>query len=250
MTGNIMKILTVSVMLSLVCVALAADDAKGPKPKAAGSPTRVLIVGGGSSHDFNRWFNHEDVKTLSEASNVVAQYTDKPAEVTAALKEMDVLYLSSNQPFDVLGLHEGIFDFAKQGKGLLLVHPALWYNWKDWPEYNRDLVGGGSKSHDKLGEFEVTVVDAAHPLMVAVPEKFTVFDELYHFQPDASGAKLHVLATGKSPTSGKVFPVAWITEHPKARIACLTLGHDGRAHEHPAYKAILRNAAQWVANRP
>ena len=54
-------------------------------------------------------------------------------------------------------MRKAIFDFADAGRGLLLVHPALWYNWPDWPEYNRVLVGGGARSHDKYGEFEVTV---------------------------------------------------------------------------------------------
>jgi hypothetical protein len=27
---------------------------------------------------------------------------------------------------------------------------------------------------------------------------------------------------------------------------CVTLGHDGAAHEHPAFRALLVNAARWV----
>jgi type 1 glutamine amidotransferase len=146
-------------------------------------------------------------------------------------------------------LRKAIFAHAEAGKGLLLVHPALWYNWKDWPEYNRVLVGGGSKSHDKYGEFEVTVHATDHPIMAGVPSKFKITDELYHHQNDDTGAPIQVLATGTSPTSGKTFPVAWITQHPKARIVCLTLGHDGKAHEHPAFKTILQNSLAWAARR-
>ena len=211
------------------------------------SGIRTLIVGGGSSHDFNRWFNQADVATLSSKGK--ATYTDDISAVLPGLKTADVLYLSNNQPMQDADLRKAIFGHAEAGKGLLLVHPALWYNWKDWPEYNRVLVGGGAKSHDKYGEFEVTVQETGHPIMAGVPATFKIYDELYHFVKDEQGPPIHVLATGTSPITGKTFPVAWITQHPKARIVCLTLGHDGKAHEHPAYKTILQNSLTWVARK-
>src|SRR5205085_7763 len=124
-------------------------------------------------------------------------------------------------------------------------HPALWYNWNDWPEYNRELVGGGARSHDKFGEFEVKVTQPEHPLMSGVPATFKITDELYHFVKDTNGAPIDVLATGTSPVTGKTFPVVWVTKHPKAKIICVTLGHDGKAHELPAYRAIIQNAVKW-----
>ena len=222
-----------------------ADASGNGGPPAAG--TRTLIVGGGSSHDFNRWFNQADVATLS--ANGKTTYTDDISSILPALKTADVLYLSNNQPMQDAELRKAIFDHAEAGKGLLLVHPALWYNWKDWPEYNRVLVGGGAKSHDKYGEFEVTVQETGHPIMAGVPASFKISDELYHFEKDEQGTPIHVLAIGTSPVTGKTFPVAWITQHPKSRIVCLTLGHDGKAHDHPAYKAILQNSLAWVAKQ-
>ena len=38
-------------------------------------------------------------------------------------------------------------------------------------------------------------------------------------------------------------------KHPKARIVCITLGHDGKAHEHPAYKTLLQNSLAWAARK-
>jgi type 1 glutamine amidotransferase len=141
-------------------------------------------------------------------------------------------------------------DFANSGKGLLLVHPALWYNWANWPEYNRQLCGGGSRGHDRYAEFEVTVTEPDHPLMRDMPAKFTISDELYWFEPDPSGTPIKVLATAHSPSKNKTFPMVFIVEHPKARIVGITLGHDGKAHEHPAYRRLLQNAARWVAEKP
>ena len=209
----------------------------------------VLIVGGGSSHDFEKWFHKADSETLSKLPGVKTSYTSKPGEVAAQLPKLDVLVQTSNQPFDGAELREGIFEFAKAGKGLVLVHPAIWYNWKDWPEYNKTLVGGGSRGHDKLGEFEVTVEVPTHPLMIGVPTKFRIVDELYYFQKADGGTPIEVLATGKSPINGKVYPVVWVTKHAQAPIACITLGHDGRAHELEAYQRLLQNSVTWAAGK-
>jgi putative heme-binding domain-containing protein len=210
---------------------------------------RVLIVGGGSSHDFGRWFNQEDSKTLSAGGKATVRYTDKPDDILPAVKEIDVLYLSHNQAMTNPQVRKAIFAFADTGHGLLLVHPALWYNWADWPEYNRTLVGGGARSHDKYGEFEVTVDAPDHPLMSGVPKTFKITDELYHSQKDEQGAPIQVLATGRNIASGKTYPAVWITNHPKARIVCITLGHDGAAHESDAYKRLLQNAVKWAAGK-
>ena len=111
------------------------------------------------------------------------------------------------------------------------------------------IVTGGSRGHDRLGEFEVTVTEVNHPVMAGVPATFKIGDELYNFIPDEKGSPRQVLATGKSPNTGKVFPVVWITQHTKARIVCITLGHDGKAHEHPAYQVLLKNSVRWVSQK-
>ena len=110
------------------------------------------------------------------------------------LGQLDVLYLCNNAPFSSATTRKHILDFANSGKGLLLVHPALWYNWTHWPEFNQVLCGGGSRGHDRYAEFEVTVTDPDHPLMRGLPAKFTVKDELYWFEPDPQGTPIKVLA--------------------------------------------------------
>jgi len=111
------------------------------------------------------------------------------------------------------------------------------------------MVGGGARSHDKYGEFEVTVDAPDHPLMAGVPKTFKIADELYHFQRDDQGAPIEVLATGKNIATGKTYSSIWIVKHPRARIVCIALGHDGAAHEGDAYKTILRNAMKWAAGK-
>lgn len=232
--------------LTIAATSLSAADTIPALPQ---SKILTVVVGGGSSHDFGRWFNMADVATLKATDKADVLYTEKPDSIVESFDRIGVLYLSNNQPMTNSELRTKIFAHADAGKGLLLVHPALWYNWKDWPEYNRVLVGGGSRSHDKYGEFEVTVTAPDHPLMKGVPATFKITDELYHFEKDEKGSEIEVLATGKNLATGKTYPVAWVTKHAKSRIVCITLGHDGQSHDHPAYKTLLQNSLLWVAKK-
>lgn len=215
-----------------------------------GAGLKTLVVGGGSSHDFQRFFNLADVATLKATGKTSVNYTEITGGLAPVIEAVDVLYLSNNKPFTDEATRAAVLNHARSGKGLLLVHPSLWYNWeRDWPEYNRELCGGGSRGHDSYGEFEVTVTDPTHPLMKGVPAKFTVKDELYWFEPDAKGSEIQVLATAFSKAKNKTYPIVFVVKHPKTRVAAITLGHDGVAHSHPAYQAMLVNAVEWTAKK-
>jgi putative membrane-bound dehydrogenase-like protein len=214
-----------------------------------GPGIKTLMVGGGSSHDFDKWFNKADSAILSEGGLASVNYTDKPDTIASVLKDVDVLYQSTNQKIDNKDVRKAIFDFAEAGKGIVIVHAGMWYNWPDWTEYNRVLVGGGAKGHDKYGEFEVTLDVTDHPVVKSVPSNFKITDELYYAKFEDNGTPVQVLATAKNLTNGKTFPSVWIVKHPKARIVCIALGHDGKAHDLPAYKNLLRNAVTWAAGK-
>ncbi len=205
----------------------------------------ILIVGGGSSHNFERWFNLEDSKILADAGANV-RYTDNIEYITELLPEIDILYLSNNQPMPDPKLRKAIFDFVESGNDLLLVHAAIWYNWNDWPEYNRDLVGGGSRGHDEFGAFEVEIVNNDHPVTKNISGSFEITDELYWFEKDEAGSNIEVLAKGIEPGTGNEYPVVWTVDYGEGQIVCTTLGHDDKAHQHPAYQNILRNTLSWL----
>lgn len=204
----------------------------------------ILIVGGGGSHDFERWFNLEDSRILSDAGANV-RYTDNVEYIKEILPELDILYLSNNQPLPDPELREAIFDFVESGNDLLLGHAATWYNWNDWPEYNQKLVGGGSQGHDEFGSFEVQVANADHPVMQSVPASFQITDELYYFKKDKNGSSVDVLAKGVEPGTGDEFPVVWAVDYGEGKIVCVTLGHDDKSHRHSAYITILQNSLSW-----
>jgi type 1 glutamine amidotransferase len=141
---------------------------------------------------------------------------------------------------------KALFDHVAAGKGVVLLHAGVWYNYRDWPEYNRILAGGGSRGHDRLGEYEVKATAPAHPIMRGVPATFRITDELYYYTPDAEGTPIEVLATATSTQKPGIYPQVFVVKHPQARIAGLTLGHDARAHDLPEFKTLLVNCIEWV----
>ena len=109
----------------------------------------------------------------------------------------------------------------------------------------RDSVGGGSRSHEALGEFTVEVIQPNHPVMQGVPASFDVVDELYRAELNAD-AEASVLAIGRSKITGAVYPVVWTRRHGEGTIVVNTLGHDDRAHNLQPYKRILSNVRTWL----
>jgi len=215
-----------------------------------GSGVKVLIIGGGASHDYQRWFNVADVTTLNTTKRwISANYTETTGGLADVIEAVDVLIVSNNKPFTDEATKAAIMRHVESGKGLIGLHPGLWYNWNDWPEYNRRLIGGGSRGHDKYGEFEVAVTGPTHALLRGVPAKFMIRDELYWFEPDPQGTPIKILATAHSPSKNKDYPQVFVVEHAKARVVGITLGHDGDAHNHTAYIKLLRNAVFWTAGK-
>ena len=58
--------------------------------------------------------------------------------------------------------------------------------------------------------------------------------------------KCEVLATSRSKVTQKEYPCLWTRTLGQGRIVCLTLGHDGAAHDHAAYTKLLANSIRWL----
>ncbi|GAB5559732.1 MAG: hypothetical protein SynsKO_13790 [Synoicihabitans sp.] len=215
--------------------------------------TRVLMISGGSSHKFGQYFGGTDKDTLLAAGFSV-NYTEDRDQAAEALTSADVAIVSVNRKFfDTPTYRQALMDFAAAGKGIIMHHPGTWYGYKEWPELNAQIVGGGARGHDKIDAFSVNTVLRDHPIMRGMPASFSVVDELYYFnaEPDkipADTADITVLAeTSPSKKFKKPHPAVWITDHPTARIVGITIGHDGRAHDLPAFKILLANAVKWAS---
>jgi type 1 glutamine amidotransferase len=216
------------------------------KDNPAKKPIKVLMVGGGSSHDFDKWYKGADVATLERDGLAEVTYTDDPTTILQHLSDTDVLFLANNQPIADDATRKAIFAFAEAGKGLILAHPAIWYNWNDWPEYNKTMVSGGSRGHNKYGNFNVDLTEK-HPVTKGLPAHFSLDDELYYFKVDTAGPGIEILANASNAET-EPFPSIFIVKNPKARIVGIALGHDAASHELEAYQTLIRNAVKWAAN--
>jgi len=230
------------VMLSLLLLSFGVAGASGAKP------IRVLMVGGGSSHDFNLWYKGADVTTLERGNFAQVTYVDDVKEILHYLPTVDVLFLSNNQPMEDANTRKAILDFVAAGKGVVLAHAALWYNWKDWPVYNQKLVSGGTNNHDSYGNFEVALSKKKHPVTKGVDKKFELKDELYHYKVDETGPGIKVLAIAQKAGSETSYPSVFVVNNPNARIVAIALGHDAASHDILNYQTLIRNAVKWVAH--
>jgi len=217
--------------------------------------TRILVIGGGSSHNFKDFFGTTDVTTL-KAAGFTVHYTEDRDQAAAELANADVAIISVNRKFfDTAAYRKALFDFAAAGKGIVMLHPGTWYGFPGWPEINAQIVGGGSRGHDKIHPFDVTAVKADHPVMASVPPSFSVEDELYYVNAEPNKtppgtAKITVLAeTSPSDKYKASHPSIWITEHPKAKIVGIALGHDARVHDLKPYQQLIINAAKWSSGK-
>lgn len=216
--------------------------------------TRVLVIGGGSSHNFATFFGTTDVETL-KAAGFTVHYTEDRDQAAQELKNADVAVISVNRKFfDTATYRQALMDFAATGKGIIMLHPGTWYGYANWPELNAQIVGGGARGHDKIHPFEVKTVKA-HPIMEGVPASFTVEDELYYMNaepaqiPPGTNA-IEVLAeTSPSDKYNQPHPSIWVTKHPTARVVGITLGHDQRVHDMEAFKKVLSNAVKWASGK-
>ncbi|WP_057937129.1 ThuA domain-containing protein [Algoriphagus resistens] len=215
------------------------------KVNPAKKPIKVLMVGGGSSHDFDKWYKGTDVATLEKDGLAEVTYTDDPSTILQYLDDTEVLFLANNQPIPDEATRKAIFAFADAGKGIILAHPALWYNWNDWPEYNKTMVSGGSRGHNAYGNFNVDLTEK-HPVTKGMPTNFSLDDELYYYKEDPAGPGIEILALASNAETDP-FPSIFIVKNPNARIVGIALGHDAAAHELEAYQTLIRNAVKWAA---
>jgi type 1 glutamine amidotransferase len=236
------------------------EGGKGDAPLPATKPitwapgkAKVLVIGGGSSHNFGTFFGGTDVATLQGAGFSV-NYTEDRDQAAAELRNADVAVVSVNrQFFDTPEYRKALFDFASAGKGLVMLHPGAWYGYANWPELNARIVGGGARGHDRIAKFTVNAVKADHPVMKGVPASFDVEDELYYMNAEADKipagtSPIEVLAeTSPSVRFKQSHPSVWITQHASARIVGIALGHDERVHDLAAFKTLLANAVAWTA---
>jgi len=232
--------------VSAACAVLLLGLLAGTPGHASGTALRVLVVTGGHDYptSFYTVFEQEGI-TWDHATSLETAFKDNPAP----RYDVVVLYNMALQP--AASVQQNVQAYLEHGGGLLVLHHGILnFEESDW---FRDVVGGRYLLNPKDGmpastylhdqDMDIRVV-ASHPITRGV-SLTRIHDETYKGMWIAKTNT--VLLTTTNATSDP--SVAWVSAYPKARVVYIQLGHGAEAHHDPGYRALVRNAALWVAHR-
>jgi type 1 glutamine amidotransferase len=236
---------------------------------ASAAPVRALIFSGQNNHDWRTTTPYLR-KLLTDSGRFDVRVEEEPAGLTAAtLANFDVLILDYQGPRWGAATERAVLDFVRSGKGLVIVHGALYaFSGFDilgphhvatgrfepvWTEYTH-MAGGTwagappKNYHAPRHRFTVKFTDPANPIAQGMGSEFTVTDELYH------GAHLSadtsVLATAyddpSNGGSGKDEPLLWTHPYGKGRVFYTALGHEVPAMQEPGFAITFIRGAEWA----
>jgi type 1 glutamine amidotransferase len=132
---------------------------------------------------------------------------------------------------------KSVVDFVAGGKALVGVHSAAVD--KRSPEF-MSLLGGKYIGHRDYMEAKVTIVDENHPITKGISD-FSIIDEIYKLDYDP--APLRVLIQGE--VEGEIYPVCWVREYGKGRVAFLSLGHGKESFENSNFQELVTRCIRW-----
>jgi type 1 glutamine amidotransferase len=211
---------------------------------AATTPVRVLVVTGGHEYptSFYTVFAQDGIAWDHAVSNEEAFRRDLRGRY-----DVLVLYDMSASLSSTGMAH--FRQFVESGGGVVALHHAI-VSYPNWPWY-RELVGGRYFQEAQGGTPASTYLhDQDLDLRVVTPHAITsglalgrIHDETYKGMWIASTNTI-LLATSHPTSDG---PVAWISAYSRARVVYIQLGHGSEAHRDGGYRALVRNAVQWVA---
>lgn len=148
--------------------------------------------------------------------------------------------------------------FVASGRGLVALRTAchgfeskaepLPEGCENWPQFDRDVLGGNYHNHGKneLGtDVENVAAQQDSPLLKGVrPSSWHSVGSLYWTDPVKDDATVYQV--GSSPEK-KDIPLTWTRMHGKTRVAFTALGHQ-KDFETEAFRNLLRNLVQWAAS--
>jgi type 1 glutamine amidotransferase len=224
-----------ALLLALTSIAIGAD-----------APVRLLVVTGGHDYptSFYTVFEQEGLTWDHAVSNEEAFRRGLGGRYDAlVLYDMSATLSPEGQ--------RHFHDFVDSGGGVVVVHHAIVsYQDSDW---YRDFVGGrylqqpsgNTPASTFLHDQDLSIrVMTRHPIVEGL-SLARIHDETYKGMWIAPSNTV-LLATDHPTSDG---PLAWVSANKPARVVYIQLGRGSEAHHDPGYRALVRNAVLWVANR-
>ena len=142
--------------------------------------------------------------------------------------------IDSGQP--VFVLHHALLNCMQSSNGGLEPLEHEW--WGDIIGLNDRRITRDSVWH---GSFQVEV-NEDHPASVGL-EDFEIYDETYGIG-DCSDDCNVLLTTAKERS---MRTLAWSRIYGNSRLFCLSLGHDSKSWQNPAFRTVVQNGVRWCA---
>jgi len=136
---------------------------------------------------------------------------------------------------------DSVIEFVKGGKAMVGVHSATVD--KQNPKFMK-FLGGRYIGHSDEADSEVRIIDAKHPITEGM-KGFRIVDEIYRLEYEPG--TFQVLIEGQ--VGGTVYPVCWVKEFGKGRIAYLSLGHGQQAFENKDFQKLVVRMVNWATGR-
>lgn len=215
--------------------------------KQNGGEKRILLVLGGTWHDFDGFA--AVMRPVLEGRGYVFEAT-YDLGVLARLHEgryrLVLFYTCLGEQREDGTVQEGLADeqaiglveWVRGGGALLTVHAATVLG-QSSPEL-KALMGGVFVSHPPRFVFPVYPCYGEHPITAGV-QAFTVHDEFYVEACDDS-VTLHMVAFDR----GIAYPMVWSRHEGQGRVAHIAMGHDAEVWTLGLYQRLLLQAADWL----
>ena len=221
-------------------------DASAAKPRA--DALRLLVVTGGHDYtpSFYTVFEGRPEWRWTHASSVREAF----AREAVSRYDAAVFYdMTMEDPGEEA--RRNLRAFAEAGKGIVALHHSICGHPK-WPFWE-ELLGGRYLVDDAPGQpkstyrhdVELFVKTAGHHPIVDPVGPLQLVDETYRGM--RISPRVTPLLAIDHPDGDRL--AAWISPYPASRVVYVQLGHDERAHRHPAYRELVRNSILWSAGR-
>lgn len=252
--------------------------------------SRVLIVTGESSYEHDWTGVNTRLRSLMlETGELDVRVIEDPRVLTLAmLNRYDAVFVNYLGRWNYTDAQEArwgsvaeqaLFDYAKNGGGVVLYHASLNMGSPGWPEFEQ-LAGGTMRPHQGSRRsppdaFLVNITDHDHPVTQGMRDYvWTMNDDMYTNMYWHPNAKVRVLATAyddpelySQTIAGPKYPPhlytpeklaamqamaadnpqVWTVEYGKGRVFCIALGHGPDTLLHDGVKSLILRGTQWAA---
>jgi putative membrane-bound dehydrogenase-like protein len=211
-----------------------------PAPLAvADTPLKVLFLGDRGHHRPAE--RYAQIEPVLATRGIHTAYTEALADLTPSrLAKYDALIVYANIDEITPEAERTLLDYVAGGGGFVPLHCAS-YCFRNSPACV-DLIGAQFLRHG-MGEFDVKVLDAEHPITKGL-EPFHTWDETYvHTKHNTKDR--HVLQTRAEGDGDE--PWTWVRTHGKGRVFYTAYGHDARTWTQPGFHDLLERGIRWAA---